>query len=104
MLYLDKMKSLTLDKQAVHWAHWAHWAHSFMRFVYICSECEESSEERGSGTARVLQFNCLFFHTCIQTVSQLTALLVGWSVEEDDRENIQIPHAEDPCEESTVDL
>lgn len=37
-------------------------------------------------------------------MGQLTAFLVGWGVEEDDGENIQIPHAEDPCEDSTVDL
>lgn len=37
-------------------------------------------------------------------MSQLAALLVGWSVEEDDGEDVQVPHAEDPREESTVDL
>lgn len=50
------------------------------------------------------EFNGLIFHISIQTVSRLAALLVGWSVEEDDGEDVQVPHAEDPREESTVDL
>lgn len=36
-------------------------------------------------------------------MSRLAALLVGRSVEEDDGEDVQVPHAEDPREESTVD-
>lgn len=37
-------------------------------------------------------------------MGQLAALLVGWSVEEDDGEDVQVPHAKDPREESTVAL
>lgn len=82
----------------VHCFSWP--AHS-VRFVCISSACEEGGEERGGAPE---QFHCLIGHSCAQTVSHLTALLVGRSVEKDDGENVQIPHAEDPCEESTVDL
>lgn len=44
------------------------------------------------------------FHTCVQTVSRLAAVLVGRGVEEDDGENVQVPHAVDAREKSAVDL
>lgn len=31
-------------------------------------------------------------------------MLVGGGIEEDNGENIQVPHAVDPCEKSAVDL
>lgn len=74
------------------------------RFVCSSSGCEEGGEERGGGSARLERLHCFIVHSCVQTVSHLAALLVGRSVEKDDGENVQIPHAEDPCEESAVDL
>lgn len=44
-------------------------------------------------------------HTCLQTVSWLVSdVLAGGGVEEDNGENIQVPHAVDPCEKSAVEL
>lgn len=34
----------------------------------------------------------------------VSVVLVGGGIEEDNGENIQVPHAVDPCEKSTVDL
>lgn len=43
-------------------------------------------------------------HTCMFTFSWLSIVLVGGGVEEDNGENIQVPHAVGPCEKGTVDL
>lgn len=43
--------------------------------------------------------------TCMLTVFWLVSVvLVGGCIEEDNGENIEIPHAVDPCEKGTVDL
>lgn len=43
-------------------------------------------------------------HTCLTVSWLVSVVLAGGGVEEDNGENIQVPHAVDPCEESTVEL
>lgn len=42
--------------------------------------------------------------TCALTTSRLPDALVGGGVEEDDGENVQVPHAVGPREKGAVDL